>query len=124
MNVVTLTGRLHNDPARRETNKGIVATFRLAVDANRHRLWIDVETWGQLAGTVHTHLAKGRLVAVTGSLRHTQYTDRDNQRLDHWYVAADRLSFLDPPMLEREAGKAPTSTPRSETDLKRDERVS
>ena len=65
MNVVTLTGRLHNDPARRETSKGVVTTFRLAVDANRHRLWIDIETWGQLAGTA-THLTKGRHVAVTG----------------------------------------------------------
>jgi single-strand DNA-binding protein len=108
MNVITLTGRLHSDPVRRETTKGVVATFRRTVDANRHRLWIDIDTWGHLAGTVHTHLAKGRQVAVTGSLRHTEYTDREQQRRDYWYVAADRITFLDSRSLERPpTGEAP-----------------
>jgi single-stranded DNA-binding protein len=100
MNVITLTGRLHSNPVRRETTKGVVTTFRLTVDANRHRLWIDIEVWGHLAGTVHTHLTKGRPVAVTGSLRNTQYTDREHQRRDYWYVAADRITFLDLPTFD------------------------
>lgn len=111
MNVITLTGRLHNDPARRDTPKGVVATFRLAVDTNRHRLWIDIDTWGHLAGTVAAHLTKGRLIAVTGSLRNTPYTDRSGQRRDHWHVHADRISFLDTPAFDREVGKATPDAP-------------
>lgn len=98
MNVITLTGYLHNDPARRDIpSHGVVAEFRLAVREPRHRLWIDVECWGQLAGTVAAHLIKGRHVAVTGELRHTTYHGRDGQRREDWTVRADRITFLDNP---------------------------
>ena len=56
MNCLNLTGRLTNDPVRRDTSHGVVAVFRLAVDDRTHRLWIDVETWGRLAGIVAAHL--------------------------------------------------------------------
>jgi hypothetical protein len=49
MNSVNLTGRLIHDPSPRDTRRGVVASFRLAVDA-RPRVWIDVEAWGHLAG--------------------------------------------------------------------------
>ncbi len=35
MNVITLTGRLIDDPARTDTGKGIKATFHLDVDGRR-----------------------------------------------------------------------------------------
>ena len=57
MNVLTLTGRLTADPVRRDTPKGVVCEFRLAVDG-RPRLWITVQTWGQLAGRCAQHLAR------------------------------------------------------------------
>ena len=41
MNVFTVTGRLTADPARRDTDKGVVVEFRLAVDGQR-RLWLPV----------------------------------------------------------------------------------
>src|SRR5262245_17442648 len=67
MNSVNLTGRLIHDPTRRETHRGVVASFRLAVDG-RPRVWIDVEAWGHIAGTVATYLTARRHVAVTGRL--------------------------------------------------------
>ena len=67
MNVLTLTGRLTADPVRRDTPKGVVCEFRLAVDT-RPRLWITVQTWGQLAGRCAQHLHAGRHVAVAGPL--------------------------------------------------------
>ena len=94
MNVITLAGRLQADPARRDTPKGVVATFRLAVTDHKHRLWIDIETWGHLAGTAAAHLSKGRTVGVTGKLRNKPYTT-DGQRRDHWYIAATDIHFLD-----------------------------
>ncbi len=93
MNVITLVGRVESEPARRDTTAGVVTTFRLAVTHHRHRLWIDVESWGHLAGTAHTHLTPGRRVAVTGALRHKPYAGRDGQRHDHWYVAAHDLTI-------------------------------
>lgn len=94
MNTVTLVGHLQDDPARRDTAGGVVVTFRLAVQERRHRLWIDVEAWGQLAA-IATRLTKGRHVGVTGKLRNKPYTAASGERRDHWYVAANDLSFLD-----------------------------
>src|SRR4051794_10160507 len=95
MNTVTLVGHLHDDPARRDTAGGVVTTFRLAVHDRRHRLWIDVEAWGQLAG-IATRLTKGRQVGVTGKLRNKPYTAASGERRDHWYIAANDLSLLQP----------------------------
>ena len=41
MNVLSVTGVLAADPVRRDTTKGVVCEFRLAVDS-RPRLWIVV----------------------------------------------------------------------------------
>jgi single-stranded DNA-binding protein len=97
VNVVSLIGRVETDPARRDTTAGVVTTFRLAVTHHRHRLWIDVEAWGQLAGTANSHLHRGRRVGVTGALRNKPYTTRDGQRRDHWYVAVNDITFDESP---------------------------
>ena len=97
MNVITRTGRLTNDPARRDTPKGVVAVFRLAADHNRRRLWIDIECWGQIAGTAASHLRQGRHVAVNGELVATTYHDHAGNRRERWYVKAAQLTYLDAP---------------------------
>jgi hypothetical protein len=59
MNVVAITGYLTADPARKETTKGVVTTFRVGSD-DSPRVWVDVESWGHLAGTCAAHLSRGR----------------------------------------------------------------
>ena len=68
MNVLTVTGRLTTDPARRDTDKGVVCDFRIAVDGQR-RLWLPVTCWGNLAGTCKRYLRAGRRVAVSAARR-------------------------------------------------------
>lgn len=96
MNLVALTGRLADEPDRRDTTNGVVCSFRLAVDG-KPRLWITIDTWGRLAGTCAQHLHNGRRVAVTGALVHDQYVTRTGDRADRWYVRANDITFLDPP---------------------------
>jgi single-strand DNA-binding protein len=96
MNIAAITGRLTADPARKETTKGIVTTFRVGSD-DAPRVWIDVESWGHLAGACAAHLARGRHVAVAGSLAHTEWTDRNGERLDRWFIRASQVTFLDRP---------------------------
>jgi single-strand DNA-binding protein len=96
MNSLNLTGRLVEGPTRRDTHRGVVATFRLAVDG-RPRVWIDVETWGHLAGTVAAYLHARRHVAVTGRLAYTEYHDRNGHRQSRYHVVAHNVDFLDPP---------------------------
>ena len=96
MNVLTVTGRLADDPVRRETSKGVVCEFRLAVDG-RPRLHLTVQAWGHLAGRCAQHLVAGRRVGITGTLRHEQWVTRAGERADRWYTRATDVTFLDRP---------------------------
>lgn len=96
MNVVAMTGRLTGDPARKETGKGVVTTFRIGSD-DSPRVWVDVETWGHLAGTCAAHLGRGRHVAIVGSLAHREWTDQTGERRQRWLVKASTVTFLDRP---------------------------
>ncbi len=96
MNVVAMTGRLTGDPARKETGKGVVTTFRIGSD-DSPRVWVDVETWGHLAGTCAAHLGRGRHVAVVGSLAYREWTDQAGERRQRWLVKASTVTFLDRP---------------------------
>jgi single-stranded DNA-binding protein len=96
MNSVNLTGRLTHNPTRRDTHRGVVAGFRLAVDG-RPRVWIDIEAWGHLAGTVATYLTARRHVAVTGRLAYNEYHDRNGTKQSRYLIVADRIGFLEPP---------------------------
>lgn len=97
MNVITLAGCVASDPVRRETTKGVVTEFRLAVDC-RPRVWIGVQTWGALAGRAAQHLANGRTVAVTGQLIHEEYVNRAGDVASRWYVRATSITYLDKPV--------------------------
>ena len=96
MNVLTVTGRLTADPVRKDTARGVVCEFRLAVDG-KPRIWLPVASWGQLAGNCARHLHQGRRVAVTGALRVDQWVARSGDRQERWYLEARSVTFLDRP---------------------------
>jgi single-strand DNA-binding protein len=96
MNVLTVTGRLTVDPARRDTPKGVVCEFRVAVDGQR-RLWLPVTCWGHLAGRCAQHLRRGRHVAVSGPLLVDEYLTRNGDKQRRWYLKGEHVTFLDPP---------------------------
>ncbi len=78
MNQITIAGRLVEDPVRKEANGSVVTSFRIASGrsgSKSGRLWIDVDTWGRLAGTCHQHLDKGRHVLVSGRLQQKEWSD-------------------------------------------------
>ena len=73
----TAIGTISNDIVRRETKNGVVATFRLETGAPRgRRLWIDVECWGHLAGTIARFGATKRTVLVSGRLVEKSWRDQ------------------------------------------------
>lgn len=80
-------GIVSDEIVRKETRSGVLATFRLETGApNNRRLWIDVEAWGQLAGTVAHHGSVGRGVLVSGRLTYKTWRDRDTGESRHRYV--------------------------------------
>ncbi|MBT9260008.1 MAG: single-stranded DNA-binding protein [Clostridiales bacterium] len=110
LNLVVLIGRLTRDPELRYTASGTpVGRFTLAVDrpfqnaqGERETDFIDVVVWRQLAETCANHLARGRLVAVTGRLQIRSYEAQDGQRRRVAEVVADDVRFLDRPRASSE----------------------
>lgn len=81
------TGTISNDVVRRETRNGVLATFRLETGAPRGRkLWIDVECWGHLAGTIAHHGGSGRSVNVSGRLTQKSWRDTATGEARHRFV--------------------------------------
>ncbi len=80
-------GIVADEIVRKETRNGVLATFRFETGApNSRRLWIDVEAWGQLAGTIAHHGAAGRGVLVSGRLTYKTWRDRTTGESRFRYV--------------------------------------
>lgn len=104
MNVLTVAGRVASQPVRRETTRGVVCEFRLAVEC-RPRLWIVVQTWGQLAGRCAQHLTNGRIISVTGQLISEPYATRAGEKAVRWYLRAATITYLDQPATDTDIGE-------------------
>lgn len=113
MNKVFLVGNLGADPELRSTNNGIsVCTFRIGVsrrfkDASGETQtdWINIVAWRQLGELCAKYLAKGRKVAVAGSLQSRNYEDKTGAKRVAYEVVADDIEFLTP----RGEGSTPSS---------------
>ncbi len=56
MNQFIAVGTIVTGIVRKETRHGVLATFRLSAGERGHRQnWTDIETWGNLAGTICQH---------------------------------------------------------------------
>lgn len=98
MNHITIAGRLVEDPVRKEANGSVVTSFRIASGrsgSKSGRIWIDVDTWGRLAGTCHQHLTKGRHVLVSGRLTQKEWSDKTTgAKRFRYLVSAWDVDFL------------------------------
>ena len=102
MKKVILIGNLANDPESRTTQSGIAqCSFRLAVQrkfANAQGVkeadFISIVAWRQLAELCKTYLAKGRKVAVEGSIQTRSYDAQDGTKRYVTEVIAENVEFL------------------------------
>lgn len=104
MNQVTLIGRLTRDPELKylpSTGKG-VCNFSLAVqrpfankDGVREADFFNIQTWGKQAENCANHLAKGRLVAVSGRLQTRKYQTQNGENRVATEIISDRVEFLE-----------------------------
>ena len=113
MNKLTIIGNLTRDPELRTTSTGLnVCTFTVAVNrrrsANSNQPEADffrVTAWRQLGEICQRYLAKGRKVAVTGSVSVSTYTGNDGTTRANLEVTADDVEFLS--SRNEDAGYAP-----------------
>lgn len=103
MNNVVLIGRLTKDPQMRSSANGqmAIAGFTLAVDRpvrsgeKKQADFIRITVFGKQAETCGKYLTKGRLVAVSGSIRTGSYQDQSGNTVFTTEVAAHRVEFLE-----------------------------
>lgn len=122
INTVILIGRLVRDPELKfipNTGKAVV-NYTLAIDRNLSREkkaeltekgqptadFIRVIAWGKLAETCANYLAKGRMVAVQGSIQTGSYKTNTGETRYSTDVIANSVEFL----------QSGSDKPKEETD--------
>lgn len=104
MNKCQIVGNLTRDPELRSTQSGIaVCTFTVAVNrrnqgakAEQQADFFRVTAWRGLGETCSKYLAKGRKVAVCGSVSAVPYTAQDGTARASLELTADDVEFLSP----------------------------
>lgn len=103
MNKVYLIGNLTRDPESRATQSGVpVCNFSIAVNrrfvnqqtGQREVDYFNVVAWRQLADLCQQYLAKGRKVAVSGSIQTRTYQAQDGSNRLAIDIIADEVEFL------------------------------
>ena len=100
MNQVVLVGRTPKEVELRyipQTEKA-VANFTMAVDRqtkDKQADFIRVVCFEKTAELCEKHLGKGKLVAVSGSIRTGSYDDKDGKKVYTTEVYANRVQFLE-----------------------------
>lgn len=100
MNKAIIIGNLTRDPELRTTQSGIsVCSFTVAVQrrssqAEKQADFIPVVTWRALADNCGKYLAKGRMVAVAGSIQTRSYDGQNGEKRYVTEVLADEVKFL------------------------------
>lgn len=104
LNRIILMGRLVADPELRQTPNGIsVATFCVAVDRNyqsknsseKQTDFINCVAWRQTGEFISRYFAKGRMIAVEGSLQTRSYEDKTGAKRTAYEVIVDQAYFAD-----------------------------
>jgi single-strand DNA-binding protein len=97
MNRVTITGRLTKDPELTNRDGNQVCDMRIAENGrNGNPMYIDIAVFRRQAEVCAQHLRKGRLVAISGQLRYSEWQSADGQKRSKHSVVAQRVEFLDP----------------------------
>lgn len=117
MNVVTIMGRICQQPELRTTNSGkSVTSVTVAVDRTEdHTDFLPVVAFGKTADMICRYFGKGNRIAVTGSLQSRRYSDRDGNNRNVIEIVANRVDFCE--SKSRDANIEFTGIGDTESDL-------
>lgn len=117
LNKVILMGRLTASPELKTTSSGTsVTSFCLAVERNfadkstgkRAADFINIVAWRGTAELICKYFAKGRLIALEGSIQTRSYEDKNGNKRTAFEVIADNVYFTGE---QRDvASKSPTAS--------------
>jgi len=105
LNKVILMGRISQDLELKSTPNGLaVMTFNVAVEQSfakqgeeRKADFITCVAWRQQAEFISKYFAKGRMIAIEGSLRTRNYEDKNGSKHYVTEVYVDSVSFTGEP---------------------------
>lgn len=103
LNKVILMGRLTADPEHKQTPNGVsVTSFSVAVErnfadkeGNRGADFINIVAWRATADFICKYFAKGRMIAIEGSIQTRNYEDKQGNKRTAFDVVADQVYFAD-----------------------------
>lgn len=96
-------GRLVADPELKHTPNDIAfSQFRIACDRNyvkqgeeKKTDFIDVTVWRSTAEFVCRYFSKGRMIALEGSLRVDNFTDKEGNKRTKYFIESNNVYFAD-----------------------------
>lgn len=104
VNRVILVGRLGKDPETRYTGGGqAVCHFSLATDESfksrsgerqKRTEWHRITVWGKQAEIAQQYLKKGAQIYVEGSIRTSEWTDKEGQKKTSYEINASTFRML------------------------------
>lgn len=99
MNNITIIGRAGRDPEARYFESGtMVANLTLAcsgIKRDEPTTWFNLEIWGKQAQVAADYVRKGSQIAVNGSIRTEEWTDRaTGDKKSKLVVNVQRLQLL------------------------------
>ncbi len=99
MNQFLAVGTIASDIVRKETRKGVAVTFRLrSGEPGRGQLWVDIEAWGHLAGTIHQHATPDRVAIVGGRLAQRTWQDhKTGDARSRYVIVANDIDLIGQP---------------------------
>ena len=107
INSVNLIGRLTQDPTVTPSTDSTRCKMRVAVQRRRGKdgedkgaNYFDVVAFGGQAVNCGKYLRKGRQIALTGHLNHSEWTAEDGSSRQRVEIIADNVMFLDAPKRE------------------------
>ena len=98
MNEVLLIGRITNDLELKDINGIKLVNFNIAVnrqDKDKKTDFIPVTVFNQMAENLCKYQKKGNLLAIKGSIRQNEYTDKENNKRYSFNVVASKVQFLE-----------------------------
>lgn len=103
MNKIHIIGNVTRDPEVKQTGSGVaICNFSVAVNrrfknpqtGQAETDFFSVTSFRQLAELCGKYLAKGRKVAVVGSMQSRSYEAQDGSKRTVWDLVADEVEFL------------------------------
>ena len=98
LNKFMAIGNLTRDPEAKTTNTGkTVCVFTVAVNLGKNDkdpLFIDVQTWDNVAKNCDKFLSKGRKVFVEGRIAINSWTSKSGEKKSKPYCKGDIVTFL------------------------------